>query len=404
MASSHAAALLFILGCALGLAPGCGGATHRPTSIGGSAAPASDLAGAKPASPPNSPSETHPGSGPNDPKVVDLDTIRIQVVSRTPGGETEMTSVATADLFNGASAAWKEGHGDVAIGSFRRLVAEFPDSLYAPLSLHNIAAIYDQRGDLDTTITVLRELIAAYPSSRKSVEGHLYIAAILAEKKRWPEAVSTLEQALARTTLTFEDRVEALARKGYAQLELGQLDAADASLTGAATEWQRAPRIEDPYFIAMAKYYRGEVAHRRFLAVKIELPDDNLGKSLAAKESFAATAYDRWREAISHRHAFWATASGYQMSQVFLELWEATVKAPYPAAMTAAARPPYVVEVHERVRSHLEKALAGHQMNIQLAEAYGVTTSWSEASKTRAAQIIEILAKEAKGQYVQPSP
>jgi tetratricopeptide (TPR) repeat protein len=404
MASSHAAALLCVLGCALGLTPGCGGVSHRPVNAADRVAPALDLAGAKPPSSSISPSETHPGSGPSDPKVVDLDTIRIQVVSRTPAGETEMTSVATVDLFNGASAAWKEGRGDVAIGSFRQLVTEFPDSLYAPLSLHNIAAIYDQRGDLDATIAVLRELIAAYPTSRKSVEGHLYIAAILAEKKRWPEAVSTLEQALARTNLTFDDRVEALARKGYAQLELGQLDAAEVSLTGAASEWQRAPRIEDPYFIAMAKYYRGEVAHRRFLALKIELPDDNLGKSLAAKESLAATAYDRWRDALSHRHAYWATASGYQMSQVFFELWEATVRAPYPAAMTAAARGPYVVEVHERVRSHLEKALAGHQMNLQLAQAYGVTTSWSEASKTRAAQILEILAKEAKREYVQPTP
>jgi tetratricopeptide (TPR) repeat protein len=402
MVPSHTAALLCSLGCVLGLAAGCGGTLKRPVSPGGTSVPASDLANARPATPPDSSSETRPGSSATDPKVVDLDTIRIEVVSRTPAGETEMTSIATADLFNGASAAWKEGRGDEAIGSFRHLVVEFPDSLYAPLALHNIAAIYDQRGDLDSTITALRELIAAYPASRKSVEGHLYIAAILAERKRWPEAVITLDQALARNNLTYEDRVEALARKGYAQLELGQLDSADTTLTAAAAEWQKAPRIEDPYFIAMAQYYRGEVAHRRFLAVKVELPDDNLGKGLAAKEAFAAAAYDRWRDALSHRHAYWATASGYQMSQVFFELWEATVKAPYPSAMTLAARPPYVVEVHARVRAHLEKALAGHQMNVQLATAYGVTTSWSEASKTCALQIMEILAKEAKRQYSQP--
>jgi tetratricopeptide (TPR) repeat protein len=392
------------LGYVLGFVAGCGGAARPFVAPGGSAAPASDLANAKPATPPSSPSETHPGSSPTDPRIVDLDTIRIQVISRSPAGETEMTSVATADLFNGASAAWKDGRGEEAIGSFRRLVAEFPDSLYSPLALHNIAAIYDQRGDLDSTFTTLRELIAAYPASRKSVEGHLYIAAILAERKRWLAAITTLDQALARNNFTYEDRVEALARKGYAQLELGQLDAADSSLTAAVAEWQKAPRVEDPYFIAMAQYYRGEVAHRRFLAVKVELPDDNLGKSLAAKEALSSTAYDCWRDALTHRHAYWATASGYKMSQVFFELWEATVKAPYPTAMSVSARPPYVAEVHDRVRPQLEKALAGHKMNVQLAEAYGVTTSWSEASKTRVLQIMEILAKEAERQYVQPGP
>lgn len=398
MARSSAAALLLILA----LVAACGGSTKRPVSPGGADSPADDLAVAKPPAPDGNTSEPRPGSN-ADSKVIDLDTIRIQVISRTPAGEMEMSSVATADLFSGASAAWKEGRGDEAIGLYRQLVSEFPDSSYAPLSLHNIAAIYDKRGDIKSTIATLRELIAAYPTSAKSIEGHLYIAAILAEQKRWAEAVATLDEVLARNVLTYADRVESLARKGYAQLELGQLDAAESSLAAAAAEWQKAPRIEDPYYIAMAQYYRGEVAHRRFLAIKVALPDDNLGKSLAEKERLAAAAYDLWRVALSHRHAYWATASGYQMSQIFYELWEATVRAPYPAAMRPAARPPYVAEVHARVRVHLEKALAGHQMNVQLGEAYGVTTSWSEASRTRAVQIQEILAKEAQRQFLQPS-
>jgi predicted negative regulator of RcsB-dependent stress response len=383
---------------------GCGAAPKHPTTPGSGSAPASDLAQARPSSPATTPTEPRPGSGSVDPAIIDLDTIRIQVVSRTPAGETEMTSVASADLFNGASAAWKNDKGDEAIGLFRRLVSDFPESIYAPLALHNIAAIYDGRGDPTSTITTLRELVAAYPNSRQSVEGHLYIAAIQLEHKQWSDAVATLAQALARNNLTYADRIEAGARRGYALIELGQLDDADAVLAAAVAEWRKAPHIDDAYFIAMAQYYRGEVAHRRFLAAKVELPDENLGKSLDAKEALAAAAYDRWREALTHRHAYWATASGYQMSQVFVELWEATVKAPYPVAMSQAARTAYVNEVHARVRADLQKALEGHRMNVQLAEAYGVSTSWSEASKTRAVQISEILAKEGTGQYVAPSP
>ncbi|NJM90958.1 MAG: tetratricopeptide repeat protein, partial [Myxococcales bacterium] len=340
-------------------------------------------------------------AGPTE--VIDLDTIRLQVVARSPSGEPELASVATADLFNEASSAWKAGRGKDAIGLFRRLVGDFPDSSYAPLSLHNIAAIYDGQGDHDSTITTLRELIAAYPASRVSVTGHLYIAAIVSERKRWPEALRTLEEVLARDNLTFQDRVEALARKGYVLLEQGALDPADAALVAAIDQWRRAPRIDDVYFIAMAHYYRGEVAHRRFAAVKVQLPDDQLGKSLDAKEALAVVAYDRWRDALPHRHAHWATASGYQMSQVFFELWEAAVTAPYPSAMSQQARAPYVREVHVRMRSYLQKSLEGHQMNVGLAEAYGVSTAWSEASKSRAMQIMEILAKEAKGEFVRPS-
>ena len=60
-------------------------------------------------------------------------------------------------------------------------MAEFPDSQYAPISLFNIAAVYDDQGDYTATITTLRELVASYPNARESVDGHLYIAALQAE-------------------------------------------------------------------------------------------------------------------------------------------------------------------------------------------------------------------------------
>ena len=51
---------------------------------------------------------------------------------------------------------------------------------------------------------------------------------------------------------------------------------------------------------------------------------------LEAKRVLAVKAYDHWKEALGFKQAYWATASGYQMSQIFVELWEAHVKAPYP--------------------------------------------------------------------------
>ena len=153
----------------------------------------------------------------------------------------------------------------------------------------------------------------------------------------------------------------------------------------------------------MAHYYRGEIAHRRFAGSPVRLPDDQLAKDLETRRILAGLAYDRWKESLSHRHAYWATASGYQMSQIFVELWEVTVKAPYPAKLDPAQRSRYVSEVHERVLVHLEKALEGHQMNVELAKAYGVETEWSLASEARAVEIMDLLAKDARGELVGPA-
>jgi tetratricopeptide (TPR) repeat protein len=383
------------------VAAACGGPATKSTLPTAPAVPATDLAIAKTGAKPVATSDQRLLV--KDPRVVDLDIIRIRASQPSPGGEHEVTSIASADLFREANEAAKAKNTKDAIARYRRLITEFPDSIYAPVSLFNIAAILDSQGDPSGTITVLRELIATYPTARESIEGHLYIAALQADKQQWADSLATIDAALARPNLTFSDRVEAQARKGYSLIELKRFDEADAALIAAVGEWRRAPRIDDPYYIAMATYYRGELAHRKFAEAPVRLPDAQLIADLEAKRVLAVQAYDRWKESLGYNHAYWGTASGYQMSQIFVELWEVTVKAPYPTKLAVTARDKYVIEVHERVRPHLEKALEGHRMNVELAKAYGVDTTWSKGSAQRAAQVMEMLAKDAKGNYERPA-
>lgn len=386
----------FVLAVALAA---CGGAPARSALPVLTSTPARDLADAGAAAPRG----TDAAKSSSDPRVVDLDIIRITARATSPGGEPELTSVASADLFKQANDAAKAGRQREAISGYFELVTEFPDSQFAPLALFNTAAVYDKQGDFATTVATLEELIARYPISRESIDGHLYIAALQADRKQWASAATTLAQILARTNLTYTDRIEAFARKGYVELEQRQYDAADASLVQAVAQWRSAPRVEDPYYIAMAHYYRGELLHRKFAEAPVRRDDDGMVADLEAKRVLAGQAYDRWRDSLGFKQAYWATASGYQMSQIFVELWEAHVRAPYPQRVAVAARPTYVTEVHARVREDLAKALEGHRMNVELAKAYGVDTVWSRGSEQQAVTIMEMLAKDAAGTYVAPS-
>ncbi len=389
--------IFVILVMALGA---CGGAPDRARLPSVPVTPAHDLSGARTEAPPGQPHDTRLQA--RDPRVVDLDIIRITAHASGPGGDSELTSVASADLFKQANEAARAGRQRDAIATYRQLVAEFPESQFAPVSLFNIAAVHDAQGDLTATITTLDELVAAYPSARESIDGQLYIAALRADHHQWVEAAATLAAVLARPNLTFADRVEAFARTGYVELEQHLYDKADTSLSAAVAEWRAAPRIEDPYYVAMAHFYRGELMHRRFLEAPVRSGDDEMISDLEAKRALAVQAYDRWRDSLGFKQAYWATASGYQMSQIFVELWEAHVKAPYPTRIEVATRPTYVADVHSRVREDLEKALEGHRMNVELAKAYGVDTPWSKGSEQQAATIMELLAKDTAGRYVAP--
>ena len=81
------------------------------------------------------------GLSAKDPRVVDLDIIRITASTRGVGGEVETEHVATADLFKQATTRRRPRRPQRAIALYRRIVAEFPESQYAPVSLFNIAAI-----------------------------------------------------------------------------------------------------------------------------------------------------------------------------------------------------------------------------------------------------------------------
>jgi TolA-binding protein len=384
------------------LVAACGGRTAKSTLPAQTPAetPARDLADAKNGAPVK-PTDAHLVA--KDPRIVDLDIIRITASSRGVGGDPQMDHVATADLFKQANEAAKAGETERAINLYRKLVTEFPESQYAPVALFNIAAIFDGRADLDATIATLRELVKAYPSARESVDGHLYIAALQTDHDKLADALTTLDEVLARQNLTYADRIEAFARKGYVLIELRRYEDAETSLTAAVGEWRKVTRLDDPYYIAMAHYYRGELAHRKFIDAPARLPDDVLIADLDKKRVLAVEAYDRWKEALGFKQAYWATASGYQMSQIFVELWEAHVKAPYPKRIDAGTRQKYVIEVHDRVREHLDKALEGHRMNVELAKAYGVDTTWSKASAIKAGELMQLIARESAGQYVTPT-
>ena len=185
----------------------CGGRANTPTlakATPSTSSPAVDLARAKASAKPGDPKVG------DDPRI-ELDIIRITASTKGVGGDTTAEHVATSDLFKQAADFAKAKQSERALGLYRKIVAEFPDSKYAPVSLFNVAAILDGRGELDATIATLADLVQRYPDSRESIDGHLYIAALQAEHKRWQDAATTLDQLLARPNLTYSDRIEVFA-------------------------------------------------------------------------------------------------------------------------------------------------------------------------------------------------
>src|SRR5689334_2190990 len=116
--------LAAVWGLGLTVLAGCGAAPRPIAYAPPGVAPARDLANARAAAPALPPDHRERDALPTrDPRVVDLDIIRITARTPAPGAEPELTSVASADLFQQAGAAARAGRRREAIGLYRQLVA-----------------------------------------------------------------------------------------------------------------------------------------------------------------------------------------------------------------------------------------------------------------------------------------
>ena len=356
--------------------------------------------------PVSGPGEEPPASSPGDEdeeEVIDLEAIRIEVVGRDAEGEPTLDAYDARSLLDQGNDAIAEERHDDAIAAYEKLLDAFPDSRLAPAAIYNFGLALEGKGDYDGAIARYRVLATRTDAGRDSIDAHVRIAAVQAELERFAQSEETLVAVLARRDLTHGDRIEAMARLGYAYLEQDDLDGAERMLEDAIAYFRKlTTTLDTNYYVAMSFYYRAQVSHRRFRAMPLRLPEEQLKKDYIAKRERLEQTYDRYREALQIQNAYWATASGYQMSQIYKEFWDDTVLAPLPARLSSEARELHAVEIHRLARQFLEQAMNGHRTNVELAAAYKTTTVWSEASRVRAAEVAEVLARESSGELVIP--
>jgi tetratricopeptide (TPR) repeat protein len=389
------AAMSIAAACAARTAPVSVGAPAREARHGPARRAQDTARAAAPAAPAATGSE----------RVYDLEALRIEVAGRSADGEPELVAYDAQTLLDAGNDALARGRPDEAIAHYDKLVRAFPESRLVPAATYNLGLAHEARGEHDRAIALYRRLAEERAAARDGVDAHLRMAAVLAELRRWSEARQALVALLARNDLTHADRIECLARLGYVALEQQDHAAAEAHLREALRTYEAlTTRIDSLAFVAMSRYYLAQIPHRQFRALPMRLPDAQLERDLSAKAALVTLAYDRYVEVLSIRDAYWATAAGYQMSQIYKELWDDITAAPIPSQLSPGAAAYYVEEVHARVRSMLDKAMEGHLRNLELAEVYGTTTEWSEASRVRADEIAQILAREASGDLVAPAP
>lgn len=323
--------------------------------------------------------------------TVEMDPVQIEAGKPGDG----LVAFDAPTLFDEAGAHMDGNRFSEAVESYERLIKSFPDSGYVPPSVFNAGLSLEAMGRFAEAADRYRRVLDEFPAARVAKDASLRIGACYAELSRWPASVEALEVAARRSDLNLSERVETLARMGLGYFEMRDMAQADRGFREALEYYQAhqaEERIESPFFVAMAQFYRAHLSHKRFRDMPLRASQKQLAQDIEALAKQFMAANDGYVAAIRHKDPFWASAAGFHIGALYHELYDTLVKAPVPVELNELEKIFYSDLLKGQLRTLLEKVQGVLQKNVEWASRVGVKNGWVEKSSEQLEELSRLLA------------
>ena len=329
---------------------------------------------------------------------LDMDPIKIEATSDADG--LHIDAYDAPELFEHAGKALSDGRFDEAAKEYGKLLKNFPESPYARPALYNLGLAKIGKKYWAAAIDSFKNLIEKYPNHADAKDALFQLGACYAEQGNWPASAEVFARVLERKDLNADDRIEAIARRGFAQFNLNDLDTAEKTFRAAMAYKQTIEseeRLSTDFYLAFSQYHLGQVFHLRFRKAALRLPETQLDKDLEEKAHLLLTAQRAYIDTIKFGNPAWASAAGFQVGSLYEELFDAFMSVPIPPELDAEAQAIYKEELHKKIRILLEKSLRWQRENLLMIERLGVNTDWAEKSKLAYAKLLKLLDPNLPG-------
>jgi TolA-binding protein len=347
--------------------------------------------------------------GPPPVEHIEMDPIKITAVKGPDGVHLETFDVA--ELFEHAGKALAEKRYDDAVTSYDLLLKEFPgDTKYRLPSLYNEGLAFQGKKDWAKAADVFKKMQALAPASSDTKDALFQLGATYAEMANWPASATVFAEILERKDMNADDKIEAYARRGYAQFQLKDLDTAERTFSTALYYFrsiEKDERLQTDFYLGLVKYELGQIPHERFRALPLRLPEKQMAKDMDDKARLLLSAQRQYIETIKMGNPQWASASGYQIGSLYEEFYDAFIHAPIPPELMGEAnaekREVYYEELRKKIRILLEKSIRTHEQNLLMLERLGVQNEWRDKSKLAFAKLQKMLDPSYKFDFADPA-
>lgn len=325
---------------------------------------------------------------------VEMEPLTISVTGQ--GAERHVESYDAASLFEDAGSALQAERWADAAAGYDRIVKEFPGSRYVRPALYNAGLALEGLRDFAAAAERYRRLADLSGDARDTLDALFRLGACEAELGNWATSAEAFGRLLQHADLSTEDHLEALARRGLAQYNMKDPAAErtfreTVALYKSSSEYER---IDDTFYVALAQFYLGELAHDRFRLLPIRLPERQMKQDVEAKVEALLVAQERYVDVGRIKNVPWATAACYQMATLYKELYDALMDAPVPP-MNDEMRAVYFEELHKQIEPLLRRAIHMQELTQRVAESNGVDNEWVHKSNEQLARLRALVMSPA---------
>lgn len=333
-----------------------------------------------------------PATGPGPAVHLDMEPINLEATNDADG--IHIDAFDAPELFEQAGIALSGKRYDDAVTTYGKLLKTFPESSYARPALYNLGLAQVGKANWPAAIESFKTLVEKYPAHPDAKDSLFQLGACYAEQANWPASAEVFARILDRLDLNADDRIEAIARRGFAQFNLGDLDTSEKTFRAALAFKQRIEteeRLATDFYLAFSQYHLGQIFHLRFRKAALRLPEAQLDKDLEEKAHLLLMAQRAYIDTIKFGNPAWASAAGFQVGSLYEELYDSFMNVPIPSELNTQAREVYQEELHKKIRILLEKSMRWQHENLLMVERLGVTTDWAEKSKLAYAKLLRLL-------------
>lgn len=329
---------------------------------------------------------------PQEPVQVEMEPVLVE--ADTQGN---VAAFDAAGLFEQGQNALASQKWALCDESFERLIAKFPDSRYVHAALYNRGLCLEHRRLHDLAANVFRRHAAMSTDEKDRLDGLFRMGFNLVRGKNWVEASHLYDQLLQSGALGAADKAECYLRRATALLHLKRYGRAEKDLKTSMALIKEAYEgvIDGSDLMAEAHFRRGEIYQQLSHAVLLKLPVSRMKGDLRDKTRYFRQSQASYIDAVNVRNAYWATASGLRLGEIYEQFYRDVLLAEAPH-LTPAEKRYYQVELRRQLQPLLEESLTIYETNITMSERIGAQNEWVEETEVRVARLRALIEENAK--------